>query len=194
MDVISYLIGKNSGGGGGDNKYSIALDGSLFYSTTYGLKSIINDIKPFDTTGISSFEGFFSGCSGLKTVPIIDLQNAETISLCFSACTSFETMPLWDTKNIVTMLSCFYGCTNLKDVPLLDTSSLTSAGNMFNGCNSLTDESLDNILQMFINATHYTGTKTLYSLGFRKTKYSQSKFESLPHWADFVTAGWETGY
>lgn len=194
MDVISYLLGKNSGGGGEEGNYPISLDCSLTYSTSFGLKACINDIKTFDTTGITSFEGFFSGCTGIKTVPILDLKNIDTISLCFSSCSSLETMPLWDTKNIMFMMSTFYGCTNLKDVPLLDTSSLTSAGNLFNGCNSLTDESLDNILQMFINATHYTGTKTLYSLGFRKTKYSQSKFESLPHWNDFVSAGWETGY
>ena len=102
MDVISYLIGKNSGGGEAGN-YSMSLDCTLTYYTTYGLKSLINDIKPFDTTGITSFEGFFSGCSGIKTVPVLDLKNADTISLCFSACTSFETMPLWDTKNITTM-------------------------------------------------------------------------------------------
>lgn len=193
MDVFSYLLGKKSGGGGGGN-YSISMDSTLTYSTTYGLKSIINDIKAFDTTGITSFEGFFTGCSGIKTVPILDLKNIEILSLCFSSCTSFETMPLWDTKNVTAMLSCFYGCTNLKDVPILDTTSLTNAGNLFNGCNNLTDASLDNILQMFMNASNYTGSKTLYALGFRKTKYSQSKFESLPHWSDFVSAGWETGY
>lgn len=193
MDVLSYLLGKQSGGGSGGN-YSISMDGSLTYYTTYGLKSLINDIKSFDTTGMTSFESFFAGCSGITTVPALDTTNITSLANCFTSCVSLISMPLWDTKNVTHMTSCFYGCTNLKDVPVLDTSVLYGAGGMFNGCNSLTDESLDNILQMCINATVFGGTKTLYALGFRKTKYPQSKLESLPHWADFVAAGWESGY
>ena len=170
MDIISYVIGKNSGGGGGGS-YNVLLDTTLTYNSAYKMSSIIKEIKPFTVdSSLTTFENFFNGCSNLLTIPLID------------------------TKSITDMNYCFYNCTKLKNVPVLDTSSLLVANNSFNGCNALTDESLDNILQMCINAKKFTGTPTLYYLGFRKQKYSQAKLESLPHWADFVAAGWETGY
>lgn len=192
MDLFSYKLGKKSGGSTGN--YNVLIDNTLTYSTSIGIKSLIKDVKTFDTTGLTTLQSFFSSCTGLTQPPMLDTSNITSLQYCFQSCTSLTKMVQWDTKEVDTMTSCFYGCTNLQDVPILDTSALTTAGNMFSGCNNLTDESLDNILQMCINATQYTGTKTLSFLGFKKTKYSQAKIESLPHYSDFTTAGWSTGY
>lgn len=176
---------------GGD--YNALIDSTATY-TSGGILALIKDIKTFDTSEFATFEGLFSGCRLLTEPPMLDTANVTSLQYCFQSCSSLTKMVQWDTREVSVMSSCFYGCTNLRDVPIFNTQWLYSAGNMFNGCNNLTNESLDNILQMFTNATRYTGTKTLYALGFRRTKYSQSKWESLPHWQDFVNAGWETGY
>jgi len=66
---------------------------------------------------------------------------------------------------------------------------------MFTLCSNLTDESLDNILQMCINTTSvYTRPKTLTELGFNVGYYSASRIQSLPHYNDFINAGWTIGY
>lgn len=193
MDVISYLIGKNTGGGS-TNNYNVLIDNTLTYSTSNGIKSLIKDVKTFDTTGLTTLQSLFSACTGLTEPPILDTSNITSLQYCFQSCTSLTKMVQWDTKEVTTMTSCFYGCTNLQDVPILDTSALTTAGNMFNGCNNLTNESLDNILQMCINAKSYTATKTLNNIGIKSSNYSQAKIEALPHYNDFITAGWTTGY
>lgn len=63
---------------------------------------------------------------------------------------------------------------------------------MFSRCSSLSNESLNNILEMCINATSYTGTKTLKQIGL--TSSQATTCQSLSNWNDFVTAGWTTGY
>ena len=112
----------------------------------------------------------------------------------FTNCTSLTTIPLLDTSSATNMTTMFYGCSSLTTIPLLDTSSATNINGMFTNCSSLTDTSLDNILQMCINATSYTGTKTLYAIGFRSSKYTVSKIEALPHYQEFINAGWTLGY
>ena len=193
MDVLSYLLGKQSGGGGAS--YNVLIDTTLTYETSNKISSLIKEINTFTIDdSLTTFQSLFYGCSNIEELPKLDTKNITDMSYCCYVCKSLVTAPDWNTKNVAEMGSFFYGCTNLANVPVYDTTSLLHANNMFNNCTSLTDESLDNILQMCINAKSFTGTPTLYYLGLRKTKYSQSKLESLPHWDDFVAAGWESGY
>ena len=189
MDLFSYLLGKKSGGGG-----NITLDGSLTYDSSKLLQSLIVEVKPFDLGNNIDMSSFFKNCAKLKVVPMLDTSKIKSMSNCFMSCAMIETMPLWDTHLVTAMSNMFSGCAELKNVPVLDTSSLLTASNTFSSCNKLTDESLDNILQMCANATLFSGTKTLYALGFRKTTYTQAKIEGLSNYADFVAAGWSTGY
>lgn len=189
MDIFSYLMGKKAGGGG-----NVTLDGSLTYDNSKLLQSLIVEVKPFDLGNNIDMASFFKNCTKLKEVPMLDTSKIKTMSNCFISCALIETMPLWDTHLVTAMSSMFSGCSELKNVPVLDTRSLLTASNTFMSCNKLTDESLNNILKMCINATLFAGTKTLYALGFRKTVYTQAKIESLSNYADFVTAGWSTGY
>ena len=64
---------------------------------------------------------------------------------------------------------------------------------MFFYCFSLSDTSLDNILQMCINATSYTATKTLNHIGIYLDTYPASRIQALPHYQDFLDAGWTIG-
>ena len=63
---------------------------------------------------------------------------------------------------------------------------------MFNNCPKLSDNSLNNIMQMCINAVSYTGTKTLKYIGLSQTQATTC--QSLSNWSAFTNAGWTTGY
>ena len=88
----------------------------------------------------------------------------------------------------------FSFCSYLTTIPLLDTSNVTNMADMFYHTYNLTDTSLDNILQMCINASVYTGTKKLSTLGLTSTNYPASRIQALTHYQDFINAGWTIGY
>lgn len=131
----------------------------------------IIEIKNIDMSSLTSTRSMFSMCKNLKKVGQLNTLNSENMSSMFSGCTNLETMPILNTSKCKTL----YGA--------------------FTSCNSLTDESLDNILQMCIGTTSsYQGTKTLAFMGFSNTYYSTSRIEALPHYQDFLDAGWTIGY
>ena len=86
----------------------------------------------------------------------------------------------------------FDGCTSLKEVPQFDTSNVTDMTSMFHSCNKLTDTSIDNILQFCITSKIENGT--LQYLGFNSKVYPINRIEALPHYQDFLDAGWTIGY
>lgn len=169
MEIISYLLGKNASGGSSNN-YNAEIDSTKEYDATYGVKSLITNIKS------------------------IDLSPFAYIGYMFQDMIYLETVGQLDTSNATIMDNMFNNCRRLEDLPLFDTSKITSMTNAFYFCIKLTDESIDNILQMCINATSYSGTKTLTHLGFHSVYIAKSKIEALPHYQDFIDAGWTIGY
>ena len=154
----------------------------------------LTNIPLLNTSNVQVFKGTFADCSSLTTIPLLNTHNATNMSNMFWNCHNLTEVPELDTSNVTNMSGMFYGCTNLTTVPLLDTSKVTNMSKMFNNCTSLSDTSLDNILQMCINATSYTGSKTLATLGFNATNYPASRIEALTHYQDFIDAGWTIGY
>ena len=107
-----------------------------------------------------------------------------------SVVSNIKEVPLIDISALTSITSFFQDFKSLETVPVLDTSHITNMSNMFTRCWALSDESLDNILQMCINATSYTATKKLYSIGINLTNYSTERIQALPHYQDFINAGW----
>lgn len=156
MDVLSYLLGKKSSGGGSGGKIEVLepLEWRLYHSnitkipaftieeneaTTYS--SLFNgyvsleevDLSKFDTSIATSLQQMFYKCRSLKEV---DLSNLGTIQA------------IDDTAgfNKSGLKSIFNGCTSLKKINLSNfntTSSLTSTNfdGIFTDCSSL--EELD---------------------------------------------------
>jgi hypothetical protein len=154
------------------------------------------------TSNRTSGNQMFYECNRLKEIPYFDTSNFTTMEGFARNCNSLSTIPLFDTSN-VTAMNYMLACTNeggydgnvLTYVPLFNTSKVTSFTNMFQGRKNMNDEALDNILQMCIGATSYTGTKTLGQLGiYSNSGYSASRIRALPHYQDFVNAGWTIGY
>lgn len=149
-----------------------------------------------DTTNGRDFSEMFRGCLSLAEVSALNCSNANNCSSMFQNCPNLETVYI--TRARMNAYKMFAYCTNLKNVYLVNVlgARATSAlENTFQGCLNLTDESLDNILQICINATSYLGTKTLGTLGITNTTiYPTSRIEALPHYQNFVNAGWTIGY
>lgn len=157
-------------------------------------------IMPFvDTSNVTAMNEMFIDATLFTEIPQLNMQNVTTTSQMFYNCYGLKRIPLFDTSNVETMTKMFMGCINLEDVPILNTTKLSGSSAFqltFSSCNNLTDTSLDNILQMCINATSYTSTayKTLSRLGFNDVYYPVSRIEALPHYQDFLNAGWTIGY
>lgn len=146
-----------------------------------------------NTQTMLSMNNMFAYCSNLTNITNLNTSKTTTFGGTFLNCSSLVTAPNLDTSKATSMNSMFSNCTNLENVPIYNTSFVSTFSTMFSQCNKLTDTSLDNILQMCINATNYTGTKKFTILGFSvtgTTAYPPSRIQALPHYQDFIDAGW----
>ena len=149
-------------------------------------------IPLLDTSNVTNMNQMFTNCKNLITISLLNTSKVTNMTYMFNGCSSLTTIPLLDTSNAVYMDQMFYGCTNLTTIPLLDTRKVTSISDMFGGCSSLSDDSLNNIMQMCVTATSYTGTKTLKYIGL--TSEQADKCKTLSNYSAFTSAGWTTGY
>lgn len=218
MELFSYLLGKKSSGGGGGgadlSDYftstigyegfeamvkkipdTTTVEGTDLHSAFVGYKGTA--IPLLDTSNVTVMNGMFNGCTNLITIPLLNTSKVNNMTSMFNNCSSLVSIPLIDTSSVISanMNNMFANCTSLETVPVLNTTNLTNMNDMFYGCTSLSDTSLDNILQMCINSKITMQTrKKLTSVGISSTNYPASKIEALPHYQDFIDAGWVTGY
>lgn len=135
----------------------------------------------------------FQNCTSLIEVPSIDLSNVTGTTSMFNDCTSLTTVnPIITTSSLLHINSMFKGCTSLITIPILNTTNVTHIGDFVNGCPNLSNESLNNIMQMCINAVKITSNKTLRYVGL--TSSQATTCQSLSNYQDFINAGWTTGY
>ena len=169
-----------------DNGY----DGLSSVSVT---TNIVPDINRYFASSLN--KNSFNQCYGqwiVKEIPDFQLDSSVTSLLnCFASFSELTKIGSFNTTNVTTFQGMFSQCNKLVDVPIFNSASCIKFNDMFNGCWALSDTSLDNILQMCIGATSYTGTKTLSTLGISNTTYyPTSRIQALPHYSDFTTAGW----
>ena len=166
---------------------SVTTMSSMFINCTN-----LTTIPLLDTSKVTNMGAMFSGCSNLTSIPQLNTSAVTYMINMFMDCTNLTTMPQLNTSAVTNMSYMFSGCSNLTEIPLLDISSVTNMLFMFSHCSSLSDDSLNNILAMCINATAYTGTKTLKSIGL--TSDQATKCATLSNYSAFTAAGWTTGY
>ena len=219
LDEYSELIDSIPAGGGDIDWSAIGFDGmpqaiqdgydyaieikNNWNSSSSLIGKFYNDYKlvfmpSVNTSGKTSTVQMFSYAYSLISVALFDMSSVTKASEMFRDCHSLKNIPKFNTSNVTTMNRMFSNCYSLTTVPFLDTSSIAGAGgisSMFDNVNDLTNESLDNILQMCITATLFTGTKTLVTLGIRSSSsYPTTRIQALPHYQDFLDAGWTIGY
>lgn len=195
LDITSYLFGKkSSGGSGGLDWTALGFDGaphSMIDDYNYSAQ-IQSAFVPAE-----DLSNKYKNDTKMIYVPAIDTSTAENMRYMFAYCSNINSVAPINTSNVYNFKSMFDSCGKLRDVPIFDLSSVTYWGNlnwMFHDCNSLTDESLDNILQSCISATSVSDTKTLVNMGISSSYYSASRIQALPHYQDFIDAGWTIGY
>lgn len=166
MDVTSYLLGKNSSGGGGGQA-------STIYPTTISFKSNTDEIIDLSNVSFSKFSSsgsikeMFRGCTNVKELQFNNFSaELQSIQSAFYDCKKLETAN-FDTFNLGGVLA---------------NSGLQNA---FANCSSLTDASLDKILVMLMTSPI---TNTLAYVGIKN--YSQERIQALPHYQAFIDAGW----
>lgn len=144
---------------------------------------------PFLRTGnCTNFDHMFQACSNLRHLPLYDTSHGESFVSFAYNCSELLDVPQFDTSNATNFGTMFRSCKKLVTIPALNTSKITNFTNIVNGCNLLSNESLNNLLIMCLNATSYTGTKSLITLGLNITQRTTCK--SFPIWSDLVAAGW----
>ena len=152
----------------------------------------LTTIPLIDTSNVTNMNEMFAGCRALTTIPLIDTSKATRMYYMFGGCSVLTEIPLIDISKVTTVNSMFTQCYALTTVPALNTSSVTNFANMFSNCSRLSNDSLNNILKMCIDATSYTGVKTLAKLGL--TSSQATTCQGLSNYQDFIAAGWTTGY
>ena len=202
MEILSYLMGKNAsgGGGGGDLDWNAIGYSSTPQTITNTDENIYNVAKDIYDNWVPAedLSDKYNGNRQIIVMPLVDTSITTNMRAMFVYCYSITEVPQLDTKNVTNMRNMFDSDSNLTYVPVFDLSSITNVyylNAMFAGCKNLTDSSLDNILQMCINApSTISGTKQLNYLGFSSTNYPASRIQALPHYQDFLDAGWTIGY
>lgn len=150
------------------------------------------EVALLDTSKVTRMQSMFAYCSLLTTIPQINTSKVTTMFSMFESCNKLKSIPQINTQNVDSMFVMFRDCSNLEDVPVLDTAKVTTILNMFTGCSSLSNDSLNNIMQMCINAVSYTDVKTLKIIGLSSAQATTC--QSLSNYQAFLDAGWTTGY
>ena len=153
---------------------------------------LITELPIIDTSNMTNFTNFFAYFYNLKEIPLVDTSEATSLQGFCMSCESIKSIPQFNTINVLGLNNSFSGCINLENVPILNTNKVTNFANTFYNCPKLSNESLNNILQMCINATSYTGTKTLNYIGL--TSAQATTCQGLSNYQAFLNAGWTTGY
>ena len=193
MDITSYLLGKNSSSGGGgsiSDYFTATISGGS--NSGDGIAHMIKKIPENTIVSGKSLESAFRYCVNLVEIPLLDTSSVTSMYYCFAVCSNLTKIPLLNTQNVTTMQRMFWNCNSLVTVPVLSTAKVTTMNDMFVNCSSLSNESLNNILQMCINATRYSQTKKLSSIGLSSAQATIC--QGLSNYQAFIDAGWTTGY
>lgn len=149
------------------------------------------DLSEYFTGELKYNYGQNAVMSMIKTIPNNTTVTGNDLRSAFNSCINLITIPNIDISNVTRLDGMCGGCKALVNFEIKSAPSCTGFQYMFSGCNALSDSSLDNILQMCASATNYTGTKTLAYLYITdRTVYPASRIQALPHYQDFINAGW----
>lgn len=161
-------------------------------SSFFTSMTALTKINLINTNVVTSAANAFQNCYNLAQVTGLSNAPLTNISDMFNNCRALVVAPQLNTSNTTMFARTFSGCSNLETIPLYDTTSATLFLNTFLSCPKLTNESLNNILAMCLNATNYTRTKTLATLGLSSAQATTCT--TLSNWSACEAAGWTTGY
>lgn len=139
---------------------------------------------------VTNAVSMFSGASSLTTITL-EFPIATNFSQMFFSCSALQYANI-KTPSGTNLQQMFAWCSNLVDVLGYSFANATTLQNIFQNCTSLSDNSLNYLMEQCINATSYTGTKTLAYIGLSQTQATTC--QTLSNYQAFLDAGWTTGY
>jgi surface protein len=151
-----------------------------------------------DTSQVENMSYMFYQ-SKVTNISTVNTSSATDMQYAFAYCNNLESVSSIDTSKVTDFRSLFRNDSVLTTVPVLSFASITTSSKfsyMFGSCSALSDTSLDNILQscITVHSDYPSNQKKLTYLSFNSVDYSAARIQALPHYQDFVNAGWSIGY
>lgn len=147
---------------------------NVFYSCS---NLIITALDALNLTGITTFQGLFSYCENLVSIPNINNWNVSAITLMhymFANCTKFnQNLNNWNTANVTAMASMFNGDTVFnQDISAWNTGNVTDMSGMFQNAKAFNQNiggwntsKVANMSNMFNGATAFNQNLGSWNIG-----------------------------
>jgi len=151
-----------------------------------------------DTSQIEDMSYMFYQTT-VTSISTVNTSSATDMQYTFAYCNNLVSISNLDTSKVTDFRSLFRNDSALTSVPVLSFASMTTSSKfnyMFGSCTALSDTSLDNILQscITVHTDFPSNQKKLTYLSFNSVNFPASRIQALPHYQDFVNAGWSIGY
>lgn len=159
---------------------------------TFSSCSKITKVPLYNTSKVTNMYQLFNSCGELTEIPLFDTGLVSDFGFFVYYCTGLSSFPQLNTQSATKMNYMFGGCSKLQTIPVLNTSNVTDLSNFVMNCTSLTLSSLNNILEMCLNATKMTSGKTLKNIGLSQSQVALC--QTLSNFQPLINAGWTTGY
>ena len=155
------------------------------------------DLTNYDSTGVNSFAGLFSGDSSLvniKGLGALDVSSVKSLYATFNGCSSLRDLSdisNWNIDNVKTLYYTFFKCSSLTSLDLSkwNTSNVTTLYGTFALCTSLTsvgDLSAWDVKNVETLMYTFYGCSNLVSLNL--SKWNTSNVTSLDATFDLCTS------
>lgn len=122
--------------------YSVDSWGNVAWSSManafYGCSNCVSFPTGGNFSGVTNFNGAWSGCTSLTSFPLIDTSHGTTFDNTWYNCQSMTSFPLIDTSSATHMSQTWRQCYALTSFPLIDTSHCTYFLFAWASCTSLT--------------------------------------------------------
>lgn len=149
-----------------------------------------------DTLNVKNFRYGFYKCTGLTTVPLFSLKNAELYNYMFSGCTSLISLPNFKFETAHSLTGFCTNCSSLTTIPDWDLSLVTSLTSAFGNCTSLTSLTFTKPIsgitdtsgfdRVFYGCTNLQTISMTFvfpsSTRLSQTFYNCSSLKSIPAW------------
>lgn len=166
MDLMSYLLGKNSSGGGGGGAITDYIDDTINFDTvsTGGFNLLVKKLPTIKITSnvkqlMNAFQKY-QGTSINFDFENSDFSNVTNISYMFIDCVNLREIDMSgfiSNNKITTMSMAFGGCSELRKVDISGISVMQSANinTLFYNCKKLAVIDISGLINPIIISSYY---------------------------------------
>lgn len=134
----------------------------------------------------------FQGCTNITTLSLFDVSGVNEAGEMFDNCFNLVSVPNFNFSTLTNLQSAFYNCYNLTTVPQFYAPNLLNIRKTFAYCNNLSNASIQNIINICLNANIPSANKNLMTNNsdspFYKTNITNSSYSN--RLSALSAAGW----